>query len=114
MKVYEKARELVEALKQEEIYAEFVKWQHKVFADPRLKETLLALRRHEFELHRQQLKGKEVSEEEKDNLRRLYESARQDEVIKRYLDVEYRFSRMMLDIQKIINDAVPVKRPDQP
>ncbi|MDD4768583.1 MAG: YlbF family regulator [Eubacteriales bacterium] len=112
MRVYEKARELVEALKQEEIYSEFVKWQGQVFAAPRLKETLLALRRHEFELHRQQLKGKDASEEEKDNLRRLYETARQDDVINRYLDAEYRFSRMMLDIQKIINDAVPVKRPE--
>jgi len=112
MKVYEKARELVEALQQEEIYAEFVKWQRQVFADPGLKETLLALRRHEFELHRQQLKGKELSEEEKDNLRRLYESARQDAVIKLYLEAEYRFSRMMMDIQKIINAAVPVKGPE--
>lgn len=112
MKVYEKARELVEALQQEEIYAEFIKWQRQVFADPGLKETLLALRRHEFALHRQQLKGKELSEEEKDNLRRLYESARQDDVIKRYLEAEYRFSRMMMDIQKIINAAVPVKGPE--
>jgi cell fate (sporulation/competence/biofilm development) regulator YlbF (YheA/YmcA/DUF963 family) len=110
MKVYEKARELVEALKQEEIYAEFVQWQRQVFADPGLKETLLALRRHEFELHRQQLKGQELSEEERNNLRRLYDTARQDDVIKRYLEAEYRFSRMMMDIQKIINGAVPVKR----
>jgi cell fate (sporulation/competence/biofilm development) regulator YlbF (YheA/YmcA/DUF963 family) len=112
MRVYEKARELVVALKQEEIYAEFVKWQRQVFAAPRLKETLLALRRHEFELHRQQLTGKDASEEEKDNLRRLYESARRDDVIKCYLEAEYRFSKMMLDIQKIINAAVPVKGPE--
>ena len=111
MNVYEKARELVEVLKDEEVYTDFVKWQREVFEDVRLKEMLLDLRGKEFEMHRQQLMGKEVSEEQKEALRRLYEIARHDTTIGRYLDIEYRFSRMMMDIQKIINDAVPIKQP---
>jgi len=111
MDVYEKARELVEVLKQEDVYTAFLKWQRQVFDDPKLKEMLLDLRSKEFEMHRQQLMGKEVSEEQKEALRRLYEIARHDNTIGSYLEVEYRFSRMMMDIQKIINDAVPVKQP---
>lgn len=101
-------------LKEEKIYSEFVDWQRQVFTDPELKEKLLTLRNHEFALHRQQLKGKDISEEELANLRQLYETAREDAVIRSYLDAEYRFSKMMLDIQKIINDAVPVKGPGKP
>lgn len=112
MKVYDKARELVEVLKQEETYSEFINWQRQVFDSPEHKRMLLDLRHKEFDMHRQQLMGKEVSEEHKEALRRLYEIARHDPVVGRYLDVEYRFSRMMMDIQKIINDAVPVKRPE--
>lgn len=113
MSVYEKARELVEVLKEEEVYTQFVHWQRQVFDDPKHKEMLLDLRNKEFELHRQQLMGKEVGEGQKEALRKLYEIARHDSVIGRYLEVEYRFSRMMMDIQKIINDAVPVKRPEE-
>jgi cell fate (sporulation/competence/biofilm development) regulator YlbF (YheA/YmcA/DUF963 family) len=111
--VYDKARELVEVLKQEEVYSDFVKWQRLVFDDDKLKEMLLDLRGKEFEMHRQQLMGKEVSEEQKEALRRLYEIARHNNTIGSYLDVEYRFSRMMMDIQKIINDAVPIKQPGE-
>jgi cell fate (sporulation/competence/biofilm development) regulator YlbF (YheA/YmcA/DUF963 family) len=113
MSVYDKARELVAVLKEEEVYSDFIKWQRQVFEDPRLKEMLLDLRSKEFDLHRQQLLGKEVSEEQKEALRRLYEIARHDPTIGRYLEAEYRFSRMMMDIQKIINDAVPVKQPGE-
>lgn len=113
MQVYDKAREMVEVLKQEEVYTEFVKWQRQVFDDPKLKEMLLDLRNKEFEIHRQQLMGKGVTEEQKETLRKLYEIARLDPSIGNYLEVEYRFSRMMMDIQKIINDAVPVKRPEE-
>ena len=59
-------------------------------------------------LHRLQLRGKDISEEELANLRQMYATAREDAVIRSYLD-GYRFSKMMLDIQKIINNAVPVK-----
>lgn len=113
MDVYDKARELAEVLKQEEVFTQFVHWQSQVFANSKLKERLLDLRRAEFALQRRQLSGKEVSTEQKEALRRLYEAARQDETISRYLEIEYRFSGMLKDIQKIINDAVPVKRPEE-
>lgn len=113
MNVYDKARELVEVLKQEEVYAEFIQGQRQVFDDPEHKAMLLNLRNKEFDLHRQQLMGKEVSEEHKETLRRLYEIARHNPTVGHYLDVEYRFSQMMMSIQKIINDAVPVKRPEE-
>lgn len=113
MNVYDKARELVEVLKQEQVYAEFIKGQRQVFDDPEHKAMLLNLRNKEFDLHRQQLMGKEVSEEHKETLRRLYEIARHNPTVAHYLDVEYRFSQMMMSIQKIINDAVPVKRPEE-
>lgn len=113
MKVYDKARELVAVLQQEEVYTEFVDYQRQVFDNPECKAILVDLRNKEFEMHRQQLLGKGVSEEQKESLRKLYEIARYNPTVGRYLDVEYRFSRMMMDIQKIINDAVPVKRPEK-
>lgn len=113
MSVYDKARELVEALTQDVVFTDFVRLQREVFEDARLKEMLLDLRSKEFEMHRQQLLGNEVSEEQKEALRRLYEIARHHITINRYLEAEYRFSRMMMDIQKIINDAVPIKKPGE-
>ncbi len=105
---------MVAVLKEEKIYSDFVYWQRQVFDDVRLKEKLMALRQHEFALHRLQLRGKDISEEELANLRQMYATAREDAVIRSYLDAEYRFSKMMLDIQKIINNAVPVKGSGKP
>lgn len=113
MKVYDQARELVEVLKQEDVYKDFIGWQQRVFGNPRLKELLLNLRRREFELHRRQLQGEEIPEAEKNAVEELHSHARQEEDLQNYLEAEYRFSRMMLDIQKIINAAVPVRRPCQ-
>jgi len=113
MSVYDKARELVDALQQEEVYTEFIQYQREVYQDPQHKEMLLSLRNKEFAVNRQQLLGKEVGEDEKEELRRLYEVARHNPVVGGYMDAEYKFSRMMMDIQKIINDAVPVQRPSR-
>ena len=110
MGVYEKARELVEMLKQEEVYEEFIERQQQIFAVPVLKELLMDLRRREFAIYRHQLLGKEVDLAEEETLRELHEAACQENALKLYLEAEYRFSKMMLDIQSIINAAVPVKR----
>lgn len=109
VRVFIKARELVEALKQEEIYAEFCHWQQQVFALPELKKLLMDLRRKEFGISRQQLLGNECVAEEK-RLQGLYELARRQPVLENYLAAEYRFSKMMLEVQGIINAAVPLTK----
>lgn len=112
MKVHDKARELVEVLKEEEVYQEFVHWQQQVFFAPKPKETLLALRRQEFALHARQLQGGVLSEEEKADLQEAYRQACTQDVLRQYLEAEHRFSKVMLEIQKIINGAVPISSRD--
>lgn len=112
MGVYDKARELAAAIKQETVFNEYEQIKNQVFADPKLKQMLLDLRRQELELQKQQLLGKEVTQEQKDKARQLYEIVRLNSSLARFLEVEYRFGRMMMDIQKIINDVVPVEKPE--
>lgn len=112
MNVYEKARELVGVLKEQDVYKEYVESRKQVFSDPKLKEMLLDLRKVEYDMHRRQLEGKSVSDKEKAKLRELHELARLNSVLGRYMEAEYRFGVMMMDIQKIINEVVPVDKPE--
>lgn len=112
MGVYDKARELAAAIKQETVFNEYEQIKTQVFTDPKLKQMLLDLRRQELELQKQQLLGKEVTQEQKDKARQLYEIVRLNSSLSRFLEVEYRFGRMMMDIQKIINDVVPIEKPE--
>lgn len=112
MNVHEKARELVRAVKEQDVYKDFVESKQQVFSDSKLKEMLLDLRRAELDLHRRKLAGETVGDKEQEKLQQLYELARVNSVLARYLEVEYRFSMLMMDIQKIINEAVPLKKAD--
>jgi cell fate (sporulation/competence/biofilm development) regulator YlbF (YheA/YmcA/DUF963 family) len=112
MGVYDQARELAAAIKQETVYSEYEQIKSQVFADPKLKQMLLDLRRQELELQKQQLMGKEVTQEQKDKARQLHEIVRLNSTLARFFEVECRFGRMMMDIQKIINDVVPVEKPE--
>ncbi len=110
MKSYQKARELVQAVKAEESYKEFIQAREQVFADPKLKDMLRDLRKAEIEAHQSQLEGKELSDQEKEKIQKLYELARMNSVLAGYLEKEYRFSMMMMDIQKIINEVIPEEK----
>ncbi|MTI95094.1 MAG: YlbF family regulator [Firmicutes bacterium] len=113
MSVYDKARELVIELRKESTYTEFVEWQEKVLADPDLKAMLTDLRSKEFELQKQELLGQEVPAEQRAKLHRLYDVVRLNPALRRYLELEYRFIQMMMDIQKTINEAMPIKLPEK-
>ncbi len=113
MQPYQKARELVQAVKAEESYKEFMQAREQVFADPKLKDMLRDLRKAEIEAHQRQMAGQELDDDDKQKIQKLYELARMNSVLAGYLEKEYRFSMMMMDIQKIINEVIPQEK-DQP
>ncbi len=66
---------------------------------------LLDFRKEQFRLQSQKLSGLEVAPEQLDKLDRLFEVLNLNLTVKRFLDAEFRFSRLIGDVQKIINEA---------
>lgn len=105
MNPYDAAHALAKALRESPEFKEMKKAQEDVKADISAKEMLLDFRREQFNMHKQQLSGVEVSQEQKEKLEKLFEVVNMNSLIKRLLNAEYKVSIMLQDIQKIISEA---------
>ncbi len=105
MNPYDAAHNLARALRESSEFKEMKEAQSAVKTDPSAKEMLLDFRKEQFNMHKQQLSGVEVSQEQKDKLEKLYEVINMNTLLKRLLTAEYKVSVLLEDIQKIINEA---------
>ena len=105
MNPYDAAHALAKALRESPEFREMKEAQEAVKADSSSKEMLLDFRREQFNMHKQQLSGVEMSDEQKDKLEKLFDVVNMNTLIKRLLTAEYKVSVMLQDIQKIISEA---------
>jgi len=106
MKAYDSAHQLAKDLNSSEEYRAFVRVKEKIKADPANTKMLSEFQIKQFEIQQYQLMGQEVTQEKQQELERLYSLISLNPSIKEYLEAEFRFSRMMNDVQKILADAV--------
>jgi cell fate (sporulation/competence/biofilm development) regulator YlbF (YheA/YmcA/DUF963 family) len=106
MHAYDKAHELAELLSQSEEYKEFKRAKISLEKDQDNLRLLQDFRRKQLEIQMAQLSGEEVDEEYIKQTEHLYELLSMNSKINEYLNAEYKFARMMADIQKIIGEAV--------
>ncbi len=105
MNPYDAAHALAKALRESPEFKEMKEAQEDVKADISAKEMLLDFRREQFNMHKQQISGVEVSQEQKEKLEKLFDVVNMNSLIKRLLNSEYKVSVMLQDIQKIIGEA---------
>ena len=79
--------------------------QELLAKDNTAREMLVDFRREQLRLQKQKLAGLEVAPEQQERLNKLFEVLNLNLTVKRYLDAEFRFSRLLADVQKIISDA---------
>lgn len=106
MNPYDHAYELARALKQSAEYRDLQKARERMEADSKNKEMLVELRRGQWEVEAERAMGKEVDEAKVKRLQQLAELVELNPTLKDYLQAEYRFARMMTDIQKILAEAL--------
>ncbi len=73
--------------------------------DSAAREMLIDFRKEQFRLQKQKLSGLEIAPEQGEKLERLFEVLNLNLTVKRFLDAEFRFSRLIGDIQNIIGEA---------
>lgn len=105
MNPYDAAHILAKALRESPEFKGYGDAQELLAKDSAAREMLLDFRKEQFRLQRQKLAGLEVAPEQFEKLDKLFEVLNLNLTVKRFLDAEFRFSRLIGDIQKIINEA---------
>jgi len=106
MNAYDRAHELARALKESDEYRALKEARQRLEADPTNKEMLLEFRRGQWELEAERALGKEVDEQKVKRLEQLAELVNHNPTLRDYLGAEFRFARLMTDVQKILADAL--------
>ena len=105
MNPYDAAHRLTKALRESAELKEYSEAQKVMVNDSAAREMLIDFRKEQFLLQRQKLSGLEIAPEQNEKLERLYEVLNLNLTVKRFLEAEFRFSRLIGDIQNIIGEA---------
>lgn len=108
MNVYDQARSLARAIKNSQEFREYKVAAEKVSADLQQKKLLLDYQQKQLEIQRLNMKGQPVPENKMQALHNLHGILAADLVLNAYLSAEYRFGRMMADVQKIIVEDMDI------
>ncbi|MBP2016835.1 cell fate (sporulation/competence/biofilm development) regulator YlbF (YheA/YmcA/DUF963 family) [Symbiobacterium terraclitae] len=109
--VYDHAHSLARALKESHEYRSFVAAREKIKGKASAEKMIEDFHKRQLELQAQVLQGKELTQEQKEGLERLYSVLSQDVDIRDYLMAEQRLGTLLNDVYKIISDAVDVELP---
>lgn len=106
MNPYDQAHHLARAIKESDYYKDMVKAKQAIDGDEESKKILADLRERQFELERYVILGQDQPKEKVESFKQIQVIAQANQRLNSYLETEYKFARMMADIQKIIADAL--------
>lgn len=105
MNPYDAAHQLTKALRESAEFKEYGEAQKLMADDSAAREMLIDFRKEQFRLQKQKLSGLELAPEQSEKLERLFEVLNLNLTVKRFLEAEFRFSRLIGDMQNIISEA---------
>lgn len=106
MSIQNKAEDLAREIVQSKEYKDYIKAKEMIEKDQSNILLLESFRRKQWEIQMAQLLGQEVDEEQLLQLDQIYQLLSANSVINEYLMAEYRLSRVLGDVQKILTQWV--------
>ncbi|MGI5875885.1 MAG: YlbF family regulator [Dethiobacteria bacterium] len=106
MNIYDCAHALAKAIKTSPEYLKFQKAGEELRKDKSAKEMLEDLSKAQIELQKQRVAGLEVAPEQEKRLSQMLEIVNLNKAAREYMEAEYRFSIMLIDVQNIISKAM--------
>lgn len=106
MNLYDHAHNLARALKESGEYQGLLKARKQLESDPKNKEMLSEFRRYQWKMEKSRALQQEVDEITRRRMEQLGELVGANPTIQEYLMAEYRFGQVMVDIQKILSEAL--------
>ncbi len=109
MDVYNKAHQLARALQESEVYEVYKKCKAAVEKDSQAKEMLTDYQDSIKKIQEKYMAGEEVTSEEREKIEKKRNVLSLNLLVKDFLEAEHRLGITLMDIQKIISDAVSEK-----
>ncbi len=105
MSVQDRAHELARTLLESEEYRKYTEAKEKLQKDEENANMLQEFRRRQLELQIAEMSGEDI-EKSLEQLEKIYQIISLNPTVNEFLTAEYRLSRMMTDVQKIIGEAL--------
>ena len=107
MKVYDTANKLAQEIKESQEYIEYKKVREEIESKPELKQKIENFEKSRYELQLSNIKGQnENNTDTLEKFQKIYLELVQDELAKRYFELEIKFNIMLSDVNKIIAESV--------
>lgn len=106
MSTYEAAHHLARKIKESEEFQAFIDAKDMIKADESHHKMIRDFQHVQFEIQQAQLFNLDIPEEKQQELERLYSLLSLNPSARQYLEAEFRISRLVNDVQKIIGDAI--------
>ncbi|TZE83479.1 YlbF family regulator [Calorimonas adulescens] len=106
MNVYDLAHQLARAMAESDEYRSYVEAKKAVEADETNSNMVNDFHKMEMELSAKQAMGQQLSEDEMKKINDMYQLITLNPTVKEFLEKEMRFSTMVADVFKIINDEI--------
>ena len=106
MSIYETAQQLAQQIKESDEYRDFIVAKELMKADEGQYKMIRDFQMKHFEIQQAQLFQLDISQGKQQELERLYSLLSLNPAAREYLEAEFRISRMINDVQKIIGEAI--------
>ncbi|EHL08207.1 hypothetical protein HMPREF0322_01090 [Desulfitobacterium hafniense DP7] len=106
MSIYETAQQLAQQIKESDEYRDFIVAKELMKADEGHYKMIRDFQMKQFEIQQAQLFQLDISQGKQQELERLYSLLSLNPAAREYLEAEFRISRMINDVQKIIGEAI--------
>lgn len=106
MNVYDAMNNLANEIKKSKEYINYKEMKEKIKQNPALKEKLDEFEKARYETQVSTMKGQEPQDKLIERIQKVYLELIQNDITKKYLEVELEFNTMLTEINKILGEAV--------
>ena len=106
MNVYDTANKLAQEIKESQEYKEYKNMKDEIMTNPELKSKIEEFEKLRYDIQLMQYSGEQKDEAKMKKLEDMYKILIEDEQIKKYFDLEVKFNVMIVDVNKIIAEAI--------
>ncbi len=106
MNVYDTANKLAKEIRESTEYIEYKKIKEELDQNPDVKQKIAEFEKARYEVQLESLKGEEQEKAKLEEMQKIYMDVVQNDLAKRYFEIELKFNVLLADVNKIIAESV--------
>lgn len=113
MEVQKKAQELADAIMNSAEYQKMIEAREKVQSHQAARVMLRDFQNKQLELHKQQMEGQPITQEQEEQLQQLFGVISINPYIRELFEAEFAFSGLMLEVNDVLANVLDLKDDDE-